>query len=180
MVKQLLDSDIYIHQSRINYKPAFRGKDFYWHSDFETWHTEDGMPRMRAISCSILLTENTAYNGALMLIPGSHKFFISCVGKTPDNHYQDSLQKQEYGVPDDKHLTQLVNQHGITSPLGGPGSVLLFDCNTIHGSGSNISPTPRSNLFFVYNSVENKLEAPFGKTKARPNYIANRTNTVAL
>ncbi len=46
---QLLGSDVYIHQSRINDKPAFRGNGFNWHSDFETWHAEDGMPRPRCI-----------------------------------------------------------------------------------------------------------------------------------
>ena len=45
----LLDDEVYIHQSRLNYKPGFDGKEFYWHSDFETWHVEDGMPRMRAL-----------------------------------------------------------------------------------------------------------------------------------
>jgi hypothetical protein len=61
----LLGDEVYIHQSRLNYKPGFRGKEFYWHSDFETWHVEDGMPSMHALSMSIALTENTPYNGAL-------------------------------------------------------------------------------------------------------------------
>ncbi|HET8711056.1 MAG TPA: phytanoyl-CoA dioxygenase family protein, partial [Spongiibacteraceae bacterium] len=39
--RYLLDDDVYVHQSRLNYKPAFEGKEFYWHSDFETWHVED-------------------------------------------------------------------------------------------------------------------------------------------
>src|SRR5699024_6230199 len=34
--KQLLGSDVYIHQSRVNFKPGFEGKEFMWHSDFET------------------------------------------------------------------------------------------------------------------------------------------------
>ena len=34
--RQILGSDVYIHQSRINYKPGFVGKEFSWHSDFET------------------------------------------------------------------------------------------------------------------------------------------------
>src|SRR5690606_35110836 len=71
LARYLLDDDVYIHQSRLNYKPGFRGKEFYWHSDFETWHVEDGMPRMRALSMSITLTENYPHNGPLMLIPGS-------------------------------------------------------------------------------------------------------------
>lgn len=76
----LLGDEVYIHQSRLNYKPGFRGKEFYWHSDFETWHVEDGMPRMRALSISLTLTENYEYNGPLMVIPGSHKVYATCEG----------------------------------------------------------------------------------------------------
>ena len=32
----ILGGDIYVHQSRMNFKPGFTGKEFYWHSDFET------------------------------------------------------------------------------------------------------------------------------------------------
>ncbi len=71
--RQILGSDVYLHQSRVNFKPGFDGKEFYWHSDFETWHAEDGMPRMRAVSISVSLTDNHAYNGALMIMPGSHR-----------------------------------------------------------------------------------------------------------
>ncbi|MES8739290.1 phytanoyl-CoA dioxygenase family protein, partial [Cutibacterium acnes] len=78
------NATLLIHQSRINLKNGFNGKEFYWHSDFETWHVEDGMPNMRAVSCSITLTDNTVYNGSLMVIPGSHKYFVSCVGETPE------------------------------------------------------------------------------------------------
>lgn len=174
VVKQILGSDVYVHQSRINFKPGFTGKEFYWHSDFETWHAEDGMPQMRALSCSIALEDNTIFNGALMVIPGSHQWFVSCVGETPDDHYKESLRRQEYGVPDQESLTKLVQQGGIEMPVGKAGSVLFFDCNVMHGSSSNISPFPRSNAFFVYNSVENRLEAPFASNKPRPQYIATR------
>ncbi|MFC6333838.1 ectoine hydroxylase [Paenibacillus septentrionalis] len=174
IVKQILGSDVYVHQSRINFKPGFTGKEFYWHSDFETWHAEDGMPRMRALSCSIALEDNNYYNGSLMVIPGSHRWFVSCVGETPEDHYKESLRRQEYGVPDQESLTKLVNQSRIEMPVGKAGSVLLFDCNTMHGSSANISPYPRSNAFFVYNSVENKLQEPFSSSKPRPNYIAAR------
>ncbi|MBD2845662.1 ectoine hydroxylase [Paenibacillus sp. IB182496] len=174
LVDNLLGSETYIHQSRINYKPGFNGKEFYWHSDFETWHVEDGMPSMRALSCSIALEDNFHYNGALMVVPGSHKKFITCVGQTPENHYKDSLRKQEYGVPDQNSLTQIVKEGGIDTAVGKAGSILLFDCNTMHGSNSNITPLPRSNVFLVFNSVENRLVAPFSGQQPRPEYIATR------
>lgn len=176
IARQILGSEVYIHQSRLNLKPGFAGREFYWHSDFETWHIEDGMPRMRALSCVILLTENNEFNGPLMVIPGSHMHYISCVGRTPEDHYKASLKKQEYGVPDPASLRFLVERGGIRAPKGPAGSVILFDCNTMHGSNSNISPYARSNLFFVYNSVENALAAPRFGLKPRPEFIAARSD----
>jgi ectoine hydroxylase len=170
----LLGTETYIHQSRINFKPGFTGKEFYWHSDFETWHVEDGMPSMRAFSCSIALEDNFHHNGPLMLIPGSHKKFISCIGKTPENHFKQSLRRQEYGVPDPDSLEMLRKEGGIHTALGSAGSIVLFDCNTMHGSNSNITPDPRSNVFLVYNSTENKLQEPYSGQKPRPLYIASR------
>ena len=180
MVHQLLGSDAYIHQSRINFKPGFHGKGFDWHSDFETWHAEDGMPRMRAVSFSIALTDNTPFNGPLMLIPGSHKTFVPCVGRTPEDNYQSSLKKQELGVPNEQDLQKMADQFGIQAPTGPAGSLIIFECNTLHASNANMSPWPRSNLFFVYNSVENRLEQPFCGNKPRPDFLGNRSHTEAL
>lgn len=156
MVRQLLGSDVYIHQSRINDKFGFKGSGFDWHSDFETWHSEDGMPRMRALSASLMLTDNNEFNGPLMLIPGSHQYFVPCGGETPEGNWQESLKAQRLGVPDQKWLQKLATKGGIQAPKGRPGSLLLFECNTLHASNKNMSPWPRSNLFFVYNSVDNR------------------------
>jgi ectoine hydroxylase len=173
--KQLIGTDVYIHQSRINYKPAMNGKEFFWHSDFETWHVEDGMPRMRALSVSLFLTESHEFNGPLMLILGSHETYIRCVGATPENHFEQSLQRQEFGVPTCEALETLLDGKEIVAPKGPAGSVVFFDCNTMHGSNGNLSPTPRVNLFTVYNSVENAVVDPFCDRPPRPEYLAERT-----
>ena len=175
VARQLLGSDVYLHQARINLMPGFTGGGFYWHSDFETWHAEDGMPLMRAVSCSIALTENFTYNGALMVMPGSHRTFYPCVGETPQNHHQASLVKQEIGVPDRATLTAAADQFGIDQVTGPAGNALWFDSNMMHGSASNITPFPRSNIFLVFNSVENRLCAPFRADSPRPEYLAART-----
>jgi ectoine hydroxylase len=174
IAEQILGSRVYVHQSRANIKPGFDGKEFYWHSDFETWHVEDGMPRMRALSVSISLTENHPFNGPLMILPGSHRHYVSCPGTTPENHHRVSLRKQEYGVPDRETLRWLAARSGIEAPTGPAGSVVFFDCNAMHGSNGNITPCPRSNVFFVYNSVENALVEPFSGLEPRPEYIASR------
>lgn len=178
MVRQILGGDVYIHQSRINDKFGFQGKGFNWHSDFETWHAEDGMPRMRAVSASIMLTDNNEFNGPLMLIPGSHHYFVPCVGETPEMHWKDSLKNQRLGVPDKDSLWTLADKGGIQAPKGPAGSLLLFECNTLHASNKNLSPWPRANLFFVYNSVKNTMEKPYCGNRPRPEFLATRNEHI--
>jgi ectoine hydroxylase len=178
--EQILGEPVYIHQSRLNYKPGFVGKEFYWHSDFETWHVEDGMPRMRALSVSISLLPNTDCNGPLMLVPGSQRRYVACVGETPEDHFRQSLRKQEYGVPDAASLSALVEEGGIVTATGPAGTTVFFDCNTMHGSNGNITPAPRSNVFIVYNAVSNRVEAPFGTPRPRPAFLAERSDFKAI
>jgi ectoine hydroxylase len=175
--RQLLGSDVYIHQSRVNYMPGFKGTGFYWHSDFETWHAEDGMPSPRAVSCSIALTDNYPFNGGLMIMPGSHRTFVQCAGETPDDNYKASLKDQRVGVPSEDDITKMAAEHGIDQFTGQAGSALWFDSNIMHGSGNNITPYPRSNIFLVFNSVENALTEPYAASVPRPAFIAGRDTT---
>ncbi|WP_428267698.1 ectoine hydroxylase [Haliangium sp.] len=172
--RQILGSGVYVHQSRVNYKRGFEGTPFQWHSDFETWHVEDGMPRMRALSVAVSLSENNDFNGPLMVVPGSHLRFVACVGETPPENHKRSLREQVYGVPDHDSLRRLIEPHGLVACKGPPGSVTFFDCNLMHGSTANLSPYPRNNVFFVYNSIDNRLEAPFADLPPRPEHIASR------
>jgi ectoine hydroxylase len=174
VARWLLADDVYIHQSRLNYKPGFEGEAFPWHSDFETWHSEDGMPEMRAVSASILLDDNTACNGPLMVIPGSHQRFFPCAGETPEDHYRESLRRQRYGVPDPDLLGELARTYGIEALTGEAGTVVFFDCNLLHASAGNITPLPRSNLFLVYNAISNRLGDPQDGLRPRPEFLASR------
>jgi ectoine hydroxylase len=62
----------------------------------------------------------------------------------------------------------------IAAPAGRAGSLVLFECDVMHGSNGNITPDTRSNVFFVYNGVENVPEAPFAARHPRPDFIATR------
>lgn len=175
--RQILGSDVYVHQSRINVKPGFGASGFYWHSDFETWHAEDGLPNMRTVSVSIALTRNYDTNGGLMIMPGSHRTFLGCAGATPKDNYKKSLQMQDAGTPSDEALTKLASEYGIRLFTGEAGSATWFDCNAMHGSGDNITPYPRSNVFLVFNSVENAAVEPFAAPVRRPEFIGARDFT---
>ncbi|WP_414166756.1 ectoine hydroxylase [Streptoverticillium reticulum] len=176
---QILGSEVYVHQSRINYKPGFGGGPFYWHSDFETWHAEDGLAAPRALSVCLALAPNHPHNGALMIMPGSHLTFVTCRGSTPPGHFRRSLSSHdpEIGTPDRASLTTLADRHGIRMITGPAGSATVFDSNCMHGSNGNITPFPRANLFVVFNSVDNAPGKPFAAPGRRPSFIAARDIT---
>ncbi|WP_052862868.1 ectoine hydroxylase [Streptomyces niger] len=177
--RQVLGSDVYVHQTRVNYKAAFDGSKFGWHSDFETWHSEDGMPVPRALSFSVALSANLPVNGPLMIIPGSHRTFVPSVGETPVDYHKLSLLGKNLpaGPADRAAVTDLAERNGIESFTGAPGSAVMFDCNCLHSSSGNVSPFPRTNLFIVYNSVDNPLGRPYAAPKPRPGYLASRNFT---
>ena len=177
--RQILGTDVYIHQSRINYKPGFVGKEFSWHSDFETWHAEDGMPTPRAVSLSLSLTDNYSFNGPLMIMPGSHKRYISCVGGTPEDNYRKSLIMQGAGTPDRQTLSDFADEYGIDVLEGAAGGAIMFDSNCMHASNGNVTPFSRSNIFIVYNSVANACVEPFAAPKPRPEFVGSTDFTPA-
>lgn len=177
--EQLLGSEVYIHQSRINYKPGFVGKEFSWHSDFETWHAEDGMAEPRAVSLSLSLTDNYSFNGPLMIMPGSHQRYISCVGGTPEDNYKKSLVMQGAGTPDPQTLSDFADEYGIDVLEGPAGGAVMFDSNCMHASNGNVTPYSRSNIFIVYNSVENACVEPFAAPNPRPEFVGSTDFTPA-
>lgn len=176
IARQIVGDTPYMHQSRINYKAPLGSTGWMWHSDFETWHTEDGMPGMRCFTAMIPLTDNVSMNGPLMVIPGSHKRFLSCPGETPDGNHAQHLRDQKIGIPDRDSLLEMLNDSsGIKSIECNAGALVLFDCNIMHGSNSNVSPFWRKNLFLVYNAVSNAVVDPFCGKSPRPEYACSRT-----
>jgi len=173
-VRQILGGPVYVHQSRIDYAAGPGAAAFYWHSDFETWHVEDGMPRMRAVNVQISLSDALPETGPLMLIPGSHLHYIPRLGDA------DSVQMSVSGQ-DSASLVGLIERNGIFTATHSAGSMVLFDCNMLHGSNGNITPQPRVTLNIVYNSVDNRPSAaPFGGDRPRPSFLAARDEVEEL
>ncbi|HEX4918499.1 MAG TPA: phytanoyl-CoA dioxygenase family protein [Limnobacter sp.] len=174
VVEFLLNDAVYIHQSRLNFKGPQYGSGFEWHSDFETWHAEDGMPGMRAISATVLLTDEVSADGSLKFMPKSHKTFVACPGETKHKSVQEAFCEQAVGKPPALLLDLLEENGGIEEVVAPAGSVLLFDCNVMHGAGKNTSEFLRANLYHVYNAVSNALTAPYAAKQRRPEFVASR------
>ena len=177
--RQLIGEDVYVHQSRINFQRGISqhssgGSGFLWHQDFEQWHSEDGMPRMRTVSMAILLERAVPANGALMVMPGSHRRMVQAFGDPSESErYAKGALSRGPELPAEV-FAKLADEHGIEYCRGEPGDVVLFDCNTIHGSHTNISPWGRCMFFAVYNAVSNTpAPRPFGAAEPRPEHIGS-------
>jgi ectoine hydroxylase len=181
LVNKILGEYVYIHQSRINYKAGLGTNGWSWHSDFETWHSQDGMPQMRCLTAMIPLVKNTAANGALMVIPESHKLFWSS-SKGENITAESEFSDQKVGVPDSDAIIEFFNNTNepIKTLTANPGDLILFDCNTIHVSNPNLTPNKRTNLFFVFNHIDNRLVDPFSSNKPRPEEMGARKNIKIL
>jgi hypothetical protein len=72
-VRQALGTDeVYIYHTKINTKPAIEGTVWMWHQDYGSW-MRDGCPRPDMGTFAVMLTDSSEMNGALYVIPGSHK-----------------------------------------------------------------------------------------------------------
>lgn len=164
--RQLLDSDVYMHQFKINAKAAFNGDIWQWHQDFGTWHQDDGMPEARAMNVAIFLDEVNEFNGPLMFIPRSHK-----MGRLEASHDRSTTSYPLWTL-DNAKVAELVEQGGIVAPKGVAGTVLIFQSTLVHASSPNLSPWDRNTLYVTTNSVGNAI-----RKFQRPDYIAHRDFT---
>ena len=164
--KQLLGPDIYHHQFKVVCKAAFQGLMFPWHHDYGSWISNDGMPRPDALNIAVYLNEVTEFNGPLSYVPRSHRAG-DAGGYLPTLSYEESGEFLPV-IPRDR-LGEVVEQNGIYSPKGPPGSAVFFHACTVHGSPPNMSSQTRNVVYLTYNPIDNALTDP-----KRPWYLANR------
>jgi ectoine hydroxylase len=175
--QRIIGDDVYIHQSKINAKRSLDGAPWPWHQDFTFWQREDGMVEPNVVNVAVLLDAATEFNGPLLLVPGSHRSGVLPPVRPEAKEGQESWESHlaadlEYTVGR-SDLARFVEDRGMVSATGVPGTVLLFDSCIVHGSGANMSPADRRMLLFTYNSVHN---VPTTVTN-RPGFLASRDST---
>lgn len=181
--KQLLGSDVYIHQFKINAKIALEGDHWEWHQDYLYWQKEDSMPAPRVLTMALFLEEANDFNGPMLIIPGSHldgvvdldvhQKYRPCDGngKEGEPSWAATLTADLKYKIDKSILLQLMEKRRIQAVTGPPGTVMFFHGNLFHASADNLSPWDRYSVFVSYNSVENTLRK---KANPRPEFIASR------
>ena len=110
-----------------------------WHRDIRYW----SFARNDLVTVWLALGRETASNGALHVIPGSHRLEIS--------RYQ--LDELDFLRPDVAENQALFAQ-GITVELE-PGDVLFFHSGLFHAAGRNDSDTVKMSAVFAYRGESN-------------------------
>jgi len=173
-IQQILESEVYVHQTKVNFKKAMRGNWWEWHQDYPYWKIEDGMTSPRVVSIMLYLDDVTEFNGPLLVIPGSHKHGIV---KFDDKQDVKNEQESSWTSANLKYtisqsiLKEAFANNKIVSTTGKAGSVLFFHGNIFHASNCNLSPFDRKAYIITYNSVENILNGGMNK---RPEFLSER------
>lgn len=164
----LLDSKIFVHQSRVNVK-QIDGSIVKWHQDFGTYHRVDGLPDPRGIMVGVFLNDVNSCNAPVLGIPGSHLHgIVSKAFQDPSSEDFETVSKYRFDIPRET-IASLVDEHGLEAIEGPAGSLLLMDMTVVHGSSVNITPLRRVILYLNVSAVDNR-----GETYERPEYYAAR------
>lgn len=163
----LADSKLYVFHTKINLKPAIEGTIWAWHQDYGTWQ-RDGVPRAEMLTTMVMLDDADELGGALYLVPGSHK-------NGTLEHAEDLGvgALNQYSVRRDQLIEAL--EAGKAVPVSGAaGTVAMFHCNVVHGSGHNMSSRDRRQLYVVYNPTAN---APAESARIRGDHLSSGNQT---
>jgi ectoine hydroxylase len=162
---QALGADgVYVYHTKINTKPAIEGTVWMWHQDYGSWQ-RDGCPRPDMATFAVMMTDSVEMNGALYVIPGSHKR-----GRI-EPYYDENTSYKFWAVPRQQMISILRQSEKPVPIVGAAGTAALFHCNTLHASGHNLSAEDRWHIYISFNACAN---APRFGPSSRPDWVVSR------
>lgn len=141
-LEQLLGGELYHYHHKMMMKEPRTGGAWEWHQDFGYWYGAFLFPHMG--SCMIAVDRASKANGCLQVLKGSHRLGRLDHGRTGS---QTGADPERMKVLEER-LERVYCEMS-------PGTVLFFDCNTLHRSDPNTSPDPRWALICCYTAVDN-------------------------
>jgi phytanoyl-CoA hydroxylase len=110
-----------------------------WHRDIRYWSFQ----REDLVSVWFALGEENVDNGALWLVPGSHRMKLGA----------DRFDEAKFFRPAPEANREIIRR--AVSPRLAPGDALFFHCNTLHSAGRNSSDAVKFSLVFTYHGESN-------------------------
>jgi phytanoyl-CoA hydroxylase len=114
-----------------------------WHRDIRYWSFE----REDLISVWFALGEETVDNGALWLVPGSHRMTFGA----------ERFDEAKFFRADHEGNGEIIRT--AVSPRLAPGDAIFFHCNTLHSAGKNLSDAVKFSLVYTYHGRSNAPRA---------------------
>lgn len=140
LVTQLLGSSIRFHHSKLNMKGGLLGAAVEVHQDAAFYpHSNDDV-----LAVGLLLDDATAANGAMAVLPGSHRGPIH-------THYD--AQGRFVGCMRDEDVARLDRSGAVLLELPA-GSVHIHHYRLVHWSAPNTSPADRRLLINSYAAAD--------------------------
>ncbi|MFN8440964.1 MAG: phytanoyl-CoA dioxygenase family protein [Caldilineaceae bacterium] len=150
IVSQLIGYGLRCNGNKLNLKYSEFGSPVEWHQDWAFYpHTNDDL-----LAVGVCIDPMTEENGALLVIPGSHKGPIL-------DHHSKSRGIFVGAVTDEDFTTE-----GAVPILLEAGAISIHHVRTLHGSRPNTSPNPRRLLLYQYCAIDAWPIAGFGSWDA--------------
>jgi ectoine hydroxylase len=146
LAADVVGPDVKFHHAKLNVKSGQGSRGFKWHQDIPAWPHTDYSP----VSIGVYIDGCTEEQGPLAFVPGSHEGPLYTM-YDHDGNFVVRLR--------DEDLTWLSDDL-VDCPTGGPGTTILLNCRTIHGSIPNRSSNARPLLLTVYSSADSFAYTP--------------------
>jgi ectoine hydroxylase-related dioxygenase (phytanoyl-CoA dioxygenase family) len=146
LAADVVGPDVKFHHAKLNVKSGQGSRGFKWHQDIQAWPHTDFSP----VTIGIYIDGCSADQGPLSFVPGSQE--------GPLYTMYDDARNFVVRIPD-ADLAWLKDDM-VDVPTGGPGTTILLNCRSIHGSTPNRSAKPRPLLLPVYSSADSFAYTP--------------------
>ncbi len=140
LAADVVGPDVKFHHAKLNVKSEMGTRGFKWHQDIQGWPHTDFSP----VTFGIYIDGCDADQGPIAFMRGTHE--------GPLFSMYDDTGKFVVCVSD-RDLESLQGKE-IVPAIGGPGTVVLLNCRTVHGSVENRSTKARPLLLPVYSSAD--------------------------
>lgn len=140
LAADVVGPDVKFHHAKLNVKSERGTRGFKWHQDIPAWPHTDYSP----VTIGVYLDGCDERQGPLSFVRGSH------LG--PLHSMYDDAGAFVVRVRDE--VMEPITDDMVVTAIGGPGTTVLLNCRTIHGSLENRSDRPRPLLLPVYSSAD--------------------------
>jgi len=146
LAADVVGPDVKFHHAKLNVKSGRGSRGFKWHQDIQAWPHTDYSP----VTIGVYLDGCTKDMGPLSFVRGSHDGPLYSMYDKAGNFVVRLRDEDLDGVTEDL----------IDRPTGGPGTVVLLNCRTIHGSATNATDRARPLLLGIYSSADSFAYTP--------------------